>query len=102
MAIFSFLPSTLFRPSPTNNFEGDPFAKICANFGLGATDQNPFYDYFDSFTDGRLHNPFELSIGSSFGVVNDSFYTVNNNLVFCTSQNFFENDTFALCLSYVL
>ena len=92
MEIFNFLPSTLFHPPSTQSFGGDPIAKILADFGLGSAAHDTFGEFSDSLVDGLLSDPFDLSISPSFGVINDSFYSVGAGHLFEEGQEHLNDD----------
>ena len=92
MTIFNFLPSTLFSSASAQKSGSDPIAEIFADFGLGATADAIFSDFTDSSIGGLLSDPFDLSISSSFGVVNDSFYLVSGNSLSGADQNLLDDD----------
>ena len=91
MSIFDFLPFAL-RSRSTDSFDGDPIAKIYADFGLGATAQDPFRKFSDSLIDGLLSDPFDLSISPSFGLVNDTFYSVSASPLSFENQDCLDDD----------
>ena len=92
MTLLNFLPSSLLQSAPTHSFGGDVLAEIYADFGLGLPECDPFGEFSNSLTDGLLSDPFDLSISPSFGVVNDSFYSVGGSLLFDERQDYLNDD----------